>query len=863
MTNLSDLQIKAVYDTDDDVRDFYNSALSCAIEYKRASAYFSDGFYLYIEKGLSSLLRSGGKMKLILSTEIDNSTLQAIKIGYELKENRSSFINECIKHSIFDFEKVKKEMSIVSYLIAIDKLDIRFVFKQIGLYHDKYAIISDYAGNRLLLSGSNNETIASVYSNHESFETTLSWNNPSQHEIEKINTREKQFNNTWNNEVSSLIVLPMTEVLKEELIDEINYNKISHIIPNFDFIRMSIDEDNCIRIQTNVSLDVITSEYKYRNLIRFFVDSTTNSCIKLKALTLIRDIISIKESVESIASKNNIKFVLSESMINYIEKFYLDLKVLALEGERIKDKVALANNNDFLKFCERTQSLIKRPLKTAQLQAAYHIIKMRRSMNFSVPGSGKTSSILGAFEYLYSLDKLNPNHIDRILVLGPLNCFKAWKEEFSIVSKQYSKFDLSQIIDIKTAGDFASKNTLLKYDFPKAKIVLINYDIVNSVKDLLSSLVDKSTMVVFDEIHRIKNYESEKLLSCLSIVDKSNFRVALTGTPLPNGYKDLYAMFTLLYGEFAKSYFGMYLDDLKKADKEFEENGIECESINNKINPFFIRVTKEDLEVPKANDDHLVYIDASVYEKQVYTSILKGGTNSFGTAIRLVKVGCLPELADNDYPVDESEKNDFVFAEDEQTDKAIDFNLESTSKINKAIDLIKKINGKIVVWCNFTATIEKLYLLLKSAGIKVNRIYGITTQEERSNIIDAFNNTDEIMVLITNPHTLAESVSLHKSCHTAIYMELNYNLAQYLQSRDRIHRLGLLPTQETDYYIMINKYSEDEETSIDYAIYKRLIKKEKRMKNAIDRGALLYRDDFDPKELDDMIADITKRIKNQ
>ena len=104
---------------------------------------------------------------------------------------------------------------------------------------------------------------------------------------------------------------------------------------------------------------------------------------------------------------------------------------------------------------------------------------------------------------------------------------------------------------------------------------------------------------------------------------------------------------------------------------------------------------------------------------------------------------------------------------------------------------------------------------------------------------------------------------VHKSCHKAIYLELNYNLAQYLQSRDRIHRLGLLPNQETDYYIFINKYSDDIETSIDYAIYKRLDKKAKRMKNAIDSGALLYKDEVSERELDDLISDITKGILNK
>ena len=863
MNKLSDLKIKAVYDTDDDVRKFYNEVLSCASEYKRASAYFSDGFYLYIEKGLTNLLKGGGRMKLILSTEIDNQSLEAIKLGYQLKENKTSFINKCIKNSVFDFRKVKEEMSIISYLIAIDRLDIRFVFKQTGLYHDKYALIKDDEGNVLLLSGSNNETIASVATNHESFETTLNWGNPSQHEIEKIVTRDDQFNKTWNNEISSLIVLPMTEVIKEELIDEINYDKISHIIPDFDFIRLSIDEENKIRLQTNVDLDKITKEYRYQSLVKYFVESISGTCIKLRSLYQVNDIVAIKKAVEQIAEKINAKLVLTESFNVFIEKYYLDLKELAVVGKNIKDKSVLAEDKEFLKFCEKVQSLLKRPLKPAQLQAAYHICKLRRSMNFSVPGSGKTSSILGAFEYLNSLDISNPNHIDRILVLGPLNCFKAWKEEFAIVSKRYNTNDSSQIIDIKEVGDFAARNVLLKYDFPKASIVLINFDTVNGLADTLSKVVDERTMVVFDEIHRIKNYESEKLPSCIKIIDKTKVRVALTGTPLPNGYKDLFSMFTLLYGNFAKTYFGMFLDELDKADKAFEESGVESQQINDKIFPFFVRVTKDDLNVPKANEDNLIYVETSQKEKDIYSSIIGSSSNSFGKTIRLIEVGCLPERAQLDVPLSEYDKNDFIYGDDVPEEEFVKEPIVNTSKLKELVKLVKNTEGKIVIWCIFTSTIEKVNRLLTEEGFRVAKIYGVTSQEERSNIIDEFNNGTTIDIIVTNPHTLAESVSLHKSCHKAIYLELNYNLAQYLQSRDRIHRLGLLPNQETDYYIFINKYSDDLEASIDYAVYKRLVKKEKRMKNAIDRGALLYNDEFDPRELDDLIADITKRINNK
>ena len=60
----------------------------------------------------------------------------------------------------------------------------------------------------------------------------------------------------------------------------------------------------------------------------------------------------------------------------------------------------------------------------------------------------------------------------------------------------------------------------------------------------------------------------------------------------------------------------------------------------------------------------------------------------------------------------------------------------------------------------------------------------------RARVIDSFK-VGETSVLVTNPHTLAESVSLHGVCHDAVYFECSYNLVHLLQSKDRIHRLGL------------------------------------------------------------------------
>ena len=69
-----------------------------------------------------------------------------------------------------------------------------------------------------------------------------------------------------------------------------------------------------------------------------------------------------------------------------------------------------------------------------------------------------------------------------------------------------------------------------------------------------------------------------------------------------------------------------------------------------------------------------------------------------------------------------------------------------------------------------------------------------------------------------------------------------------LQSRDRIHRLGLPDDQKTRYYFMREKFMHDDrDLSLDAVIYDRLKEKEQTMLDAIDRGCLEsgYLDDED------------------
>lgn len=129
-------------------------------------------------------------------------------------------------------------------------------------------------------------------------------------------------------------------------------------------------------------------------------------------------------------------------------------------------------------------------------------------------------------------------------------------------------------------------------------------------------------------------------------------------------------------------------------------------------------------------------------------------------------------------------------------------------------------------------------------NIKCKIIDGRVAYNERHEIIEEFKNK-KFQVLIANPNTLAESVSLHTVCHDAIYFEYSFNLTHMLQSKDRINRLGL--QTYTQYYYLMLENDEYRYNAIDEKIYYRLKYKEKIMKEAIE-STTLKRVDFDDED---------------
>jgi SNF2 family DNA or RNA helicase len=140
---------------------------------------------------------------------------------------------------------------------------------------------------------------------------------------------------------------------------------------------------------------------------------------------------------------------------------------------------------------------------------------------------------------------------------------------------------------------------------------------------------------------------------------------------------------------------------------------------------------------------------------------------------------------------------------------------------------------KAIIWSTFVHNLEMLAIHLSDLGTVV--VHGgvpyVALGEEdfsREILISKFRNDPECRLLIANPAACAESISLHQVCHHAVYLDRSFNCAHYLQSQDRIHRLGLSKSQKTCYYLLQST------GSIDEVVHKRLREKMRAMREVIE-----------------------------
>jgi hypothetical protein len=825
------LYLKPSYFTNesDVVEEFYNPVLGNSVRYDRVSGYFSSKALASYGKGLQGLVKNNGKFRLIVSHEISESDFSLIKNGYTNRAN----LQQDLLNSMDAELSITEEMQLfnLANLIATGYVDIKIAFKKSGLFHAKYGLCYDLYGNVIYFTGSNNETQAAIMANYESFDVSTSWL-VSEFDNQKIIQAQEGFEKLWRNEVNNIYVADIDEVVKRRIL---SFDKGRLILDveslTKDALVLTIENEKLVIYDQLETFKVNPGDYLLSKKLRYYFDGDYPH---FKGDLTYIDMQNIIKIFEKYADKKDFNFIVSDRLQTYISSHNFMIEERAKYALMIKTQNSLVIS-DFEKFKQIVNKELYRSLRSQQLWSAFYMMQMKKCANFSVPGSGKTSMIYGVFAYL---NEPNIDKVDKIVMIGPKNAFLSWKLEF------FENFGNKKVLNVLDIHEEDGAEVQLRLNSGDKNLILINYESLGKYEDVLTSIINEKTMLVFDEVHKIKGISSVRAKVAKRISKKPIYKYVLTGTPIPNSYEDIYNFLNVLYQEEYRLFFNFDLLQLKNPTL------VEIDKINEKLFPFFWRTTKKQLSVPEANVDKLVRCELSENEQLVIDLLYrKYGHQVFLLYIRLIQAASNPSLllksierselfdVENDEAWSMFEDDPVTFTDEE---KMLIRSISSTSKYQKAIEIAEELfedKKQSIIWCMFVDTINKVKMDLQNKGINAQVIYGATPQSERDEIIQLFKE-EKIDVLITNPHTLAESVSLHKTCHDAIYLEYSFNLTHMIQSRDRIHRLGLPEGQYTQYYYLMLDGQEEKRNPIDEKIYWRLKEKQEIMENAIEGNIL-------------------------
>ena len=584
------------------------------------------------------------------------------------------------------------------------------------------------------------------------------------------------------------------------------------------------------------SNDLTNSPFFKIHLRRFRPESTGDIYRFRFALNYL-DFKKIVELCSNECAKRKIRLHIGKSLEEYIgqrEMFVEERSRLGLELKRHDPKL----NERFGAFSAVVNRLMTRKLRERQLWDSFFLCAMQKSANFSVPGSGKTASVLGTYAYLRSRGDVN-----RLVVVCPKNAFGSWRDEFA---ECFNGIEQLREMNIHAS---AYKNTddrrrALMYESGSCNLILVNYESVGGVQEALKQLVETNTLLVFDEVHKVKQIGGKYASSALEVAKNAAYVIAMTGTPIPNSYRDVYNLLHILFPIEYDFFFGFtpaFLD--KPRQREIDE-------INAKIQPFFCRTTKAMLNVPPANAESIYRVAASEPENRLLKLLcLRYRDSRLALVVRILQMETNPrrllkklDPSEFKFLLDDSDAIENIDYSDYSEDfRSLVDEIGASKKLKRCIQLVadKVDEGKtVIVWCIFIDSMELISKSLREMGIETKCIYGEVPLNDRETILAKFKEK-RFQVLLANPHTLAESVSLHTACHDAVYYEYSYNLVHLLQSKDRIHRLGLPAEQYTQYdYLSVKYGTERGGWSLDDEIYDRLKLKESIMLNAIDQERL-------------------------
>lgn len=407
---------------------------------------------------------------------------------------------------------------------------------------------------------------------------------------------------------------------------------------------------------------------------------------------------------------------------------------------------------------------------------------------FHEQGLGKTKIAVDLL--LYWLTKEN---IDTVLIVTKKQLVQNWVNEFDTHTYLRPK-----TLDNKRGNNFYVLNS-------PAKVIITNFETISVEKERIKLFLQtRNVGIIIDESTKIKNPDSKLTKDFFEISPLLKKKVIMTGTPVANRPYDIWAqVFFLDNGESLGKDFSKFKsqndlsNDLSEDEakrKRFEDS---VSAIFKKIKGFTVRETKNSgiIHLPdKIYHNlyiHFEQLQARMYEKvrqDMQLEILKGGVMQVDESeevikrlLRLVQIASNPKLID--------EKYDQICAKE--------------LLLDKVLNRVFAAEEKVIVWSIFTDNID--YYCKKYKHKNAVKITGKMSIEDRNKSVDKFKNGDA-QVLFATPQSAKEGLTLTVA-NNAVFYDRGFNLDDYLQAQDRIHRIS--QTKDCNIYNLMIEDSVD------------------------------------------------------
>uniref|UniRef100_W8AZH4 Chromodomain-helicase-DNA-binding protein 1 n=1 Tax=Ceratitis capitata TaxID=7213 RepID=W8AZH4_CERCA len=395
-------------------------------------------------------------------------------------------------------------------------------------------------------------------------------------------------------------------------------------------------------------------------------------------------------------------------------------------------------------------------------------------------GLGKTIQTIC---FLYSLFKVHHLY-GPFLCVVPLSTMTAWQREFDLWAPEMNV--------VTYLGDVKSREMLRQYEWQfdgskrlKFNCILTTYEIVLKDKLFLGTLQWAALLV--DEAHRLKNDDSLLYKSLKEF--ETNHRLLITGTPLQNSLKELWALLHFIMPDRFLTWEEFELQHGNAADKGYTK-------LHQQLEPYILRRVKKDVEKSlPAKVEQILRVEMTLMQKQYYKWILtknfdalrkgkKGSTSTFLNIVIELKKCC-----NHASLIRPSEFELFGL----QQEEALQTLLKGSGKLvllDKLLCRLKETGHRVLIFSQMVRMLDVLADYLQKRHFSFQRLDGSIKGEMRRQALDHFNaegSQDFCFLLSTRAGGLGINLA---TADTVIIFDSDWNPQNDLQAQARAHRIG-------------------------------------------------------------------------